>query len=182
MGFFEKVFIYQDRSYNVAVPDARFVIDGMEVDYQAFRAYFFDDSHKSYKITVFRNNEAKRLLGDDAWEVVEINTTRQDVRLFYKEQNGKCFPTYGYNSSTKEVSYDFIKEKIESAKASNSQTGETTLISLFVDSHVPDSLYLDLIDKCIDQNDPAVRFTLTRNKEVRAKDKHGNTYVRDMPE
>ena len=182
MGFYEKVFVYQDREYNVAVPDAKFMIDGQVVDYQVFREFFFDDSKKHYKITVYRNGEAKRLLGDDVWEVVEINTTRQDVRLYYHADDNRCYPVYGARSSTREVSYDFIREKIESAKAANSLTGELTLISLEVEGRVPDSLYLDLIHKCIDTSDPAVKFTLIRNKEVRVKDKLGNTYVRDMPE
>lgn len=182
MGFYEKLFIYQDRAYNVAVPDAKFMMDGQVVDYQVFREFFFDDNRKNYTVTVYRNREAKRLLGDDVWEVVEINTTRQDVRLYYNADDNRCYPAYGARSSNQAVSYDFIREKIQSAKEANSLTGELTLISLEVEGRVPDSLYLDLINKCIDTSDPAIKFTLIRNKEVRAKDKHGNTYVRDMPE
>lgn len=182
MGFFPDVFVYQTDKYNVATPDAKFVIDGEFVDYQMFREYFLSGTNKNYSFKIFRNEAAKKTFGTDAWEVAEMNSTRQSMSLSYhKFSDGRIVPTFAYSSNI-EASYDEIRSKLESLKAINKANGNITFVSFRVDSYVPDSLYLDLIDNCIDTDDPDIYLDLIRYKEIRVKDHSGNVYIRNVAE
>ena len=180
MGFFPDVFVYQTDKYNVATPDAKFVIDGEFVDYQEFRSLFMEGSKKNYSIKIFRNEAARKAFGTDVWEVAEINSTRQGMSLgYHKFSDGRIVPTFEYHGNV-EVTYDEIRSRLESIKAINKANGNITFVSFRVDSYVPDSLYQDLIDKCIDTDDPDIFLDLVRYREIRAKDNSGNVYIRNV--
>jgi len=166
-GFYEGVFIYQTDECNVATPEAKFVIDGERVDYDTFREYLMNNTLGG--IHIFRNDAARKLFGDDAWEVVEINHKRKNLFLHYfRNENGEPVPSF-WNGKDKEISYDEIIQAINDIKETNRAAGEMTLVNFRVDSYVPDSLYIDLIDKCIGY-DEDVRVLLTRFKETIKKE------------
>lgn len=162
-GFYEGVFIYQTDECNVATPGAKFVIDGERVDYDTFREYLMNNTLGG--IHIFRNDAARKLFGDDAWEVVEINHKRKNLFLHYfRNENGEPVPSF-WNGKNKEISYDEIIQAVNDIKETNRAAGEITLVSFRVDSYVPDSLYIDLIDKCIGY-DEDVKVLLQRFKEI----------------
>lgn len=162
-GFYEGVFIYQTDECNVATPEAKFVIDGERVDYDTFREYLMNNTLGG--IHIFRNDAARKLFGDDAWEVVEINHKRKNLFLHYfRNENGEPVPSF-WNGKNKEISYDEIIQAVNDIKETNRAAGEMTLVSFRVDSYVPDSLYIDLIDKCIGY-DEDVKVLLQRFKEI----------------
>lgn len=162
-GFYEGVFIYQTDECNVATPEAKFVIDGERVDYDTFREYLMNNTLGG--IHIFRNDAARKLFGDDAWEVVEINHKRKNLFLHYfRNENGEPVPSF-WNGKNKEISYDEIIQAVNDIKETNRAAGEITLVSFRVDSYVPDSLYIDLIDKCIGY-DEDVKVLLQRFKEI----------------
>ena len=162
-GFYEGVFVYQTDHCNVAVPEAKFVIDGERVDYDTFRDYLMHNSLGG--LNIFRNDAARKLFGDDAWEVVEINHKRKNLFLHYfRNENGEPVPSF-WNGKNKEISYDEIIQAVNDIKETNRAAGEMTLVNFRVDSYVPDSLYIDLIDKCIGY-DEDVKVLLLRFKEI----------------
>ena len=162
-GFYEGVFVYQTDHCNVAVPEAKFVIDGERVDYDTFREYLMNNSLGG--LNIFRNDAARKLFGDDAWEVVEINHKRKNLFLHYfRNENGEPVPSF-WNGKNKEISYDEIIQAVNDIKETNRAAGEMTLVNFRVDSYVPDSLYIDLIDKCIGY-DEDVKVLLLRFKEI----------------
>lgn len=166
-GFYEGVFVYQANHCNVAVPEAKFVIDGERVDYDTFRDYLMHNSLGG--LNIFRNDAARKLFGDDAWEVVEINHKRRTMFIsYFQNENGEPVPTLGYGGK-QPYSYDEIAQAVNDIKQANRAAGELTLIMFRVETYVPDSTYIDLINKCIG-NDEDVKLLLTRFKETIKKE------------
>ena len=166
-GFYEGVFVYQTDECNVAVPEAKFVIDGERVDYDTFRDYLMHNSLGG--LNIFRNDAARKLFGDDAWEVVEINHKRKTMFIsYFQNENGEPVPTLGYGGK-QPYSYDEIAQAINDIKQANRAAGELTLIRFRVETYVPDSTYIDLINKCIG-HDEDVRVLLIRFKETIKKE------------
>lgn len=177
MGTFPTLFVYQTDKHNVAMPDAKFVIDGEFVDYQVFRETWKGSNLRKYRLLVYRNEAARKMFGDDVWEVVELNSTRQNLWINFINIDNRIVPTFGSNGTT-EATYDEIKSQIARLKESNKAHGDFTLITVKADSFVSDSVYNDFMDNCIDTADPDIVLDLVRFKEIRATDSHGNQYVR----
>ncbi len=166
-GFYEGVFVYQTDKCNVAVPEAKFVIDGERVDYDTFRDYLMHNSLGG--LNIFRNDAARKLFGDDAWEVVEINHKRRTMFIsYFQNENGEPVPTLGYGGK-KSYSYDEIAQAVNDIKEANRAAGELTLIRFRVETYVPDSTYIDLINKCIG-HDEDVKLLLLRFKDTIKKE------------
>lgn len=177
MGCYPTVFVYQTDKHNVATPDAKYVIDGEFVDYPEFREFWLNRDPRKYRILIYRNEAAKKLFGNDAWEVIELNSTRERLWLEFKRINNRIVPVFGSNGTT-EATYDEIKSEIARLKASNKSHGDFTFITVKADSFVPDSVFNDFMYNCINTADPDIVLDLIRYREVRTTDKHGNNYVR----
>lgn len=177
MGCYPNVFIYQTDKYNVATPDAKFVIDGEFVDYQVFREYWFDESHRNYKLLVYRNEAAKKTFGDDSWEVIEFNSIRKNLWLEFSNTSNGIVPTI-HSNGAKQATYDEIKSEIARLKEINKANGEFTFITIKADTFVTDSIFNDFMFNCIDTADPDIVLDLMRYRRVETKDKNGNTFVR----
>ena len=177
MGCYPTVFVYQTDKHNVATPDAKYVIDGEFVDYPEFREFWLNRDPRKYRILIYRNEAAKKLFGNDAWEVIELNSTRERLWLEFKRINNRIVPVFGSNGTT-ETTYDEIKSEIARLKASNKSHGDFTFITVKADSFVPDSVFNDFMYNCINTADPDIVLDLIRYREVRTTDKHGNNYVR----
>jgi hypothetical protein len=82
----------------------------------------------------------------------------------------------------KESSYEDIKDAIANAKAFNKTIGGPTLVDLHVQKDVTDSQVKELIDNCIDADDPDVYLYMQRTRQIISEDGNGNRTVRSVYE
>jgi hypothetical protein len=171
-SFYEEMFVYQENSYSVATPDAKFMIDGEFVSYKDFQDRYMNFDNSIRNLTIYRNDAARKRFGDDCWEVVECSD-RKGVFIWYdRGQGGKVVPQL--NRDGNEASYEQIIAAIADAKAYNIGIGQPTIIDLVVQPEVSDSQCKELIEKCIDENDPEVYLSLVRYRTVTSVDDKGN--------
>lgn len=178
MSFYEEMFLYQAVNYSVATPDAKFVLDGNFVSYDVFQDYLVNPENQIPNLLVYRNDAARKFFGDDCWEVVECSN-RKDVFIWYDRLHGdKVVPQLGRNG--KESSYQEIIDAIADAKEYNKTIGGPTLVNLHVQKDVTDSQVKELIDNCIDADDPDVYLYMQRTRHIVSEDGNGNRTVRSV--
>lgn len=180
MGSYPDMFIYQTDSYNVATPDARFVVDGKFISYNEFHKLWMDQDDRLSNITVYRNDAARKRFGNEYWEVVECSSRKGVYISYSKGQGGKLIPQLDGNGV--EASYEQIISAIADAKAYNKTIGQPTIVRLRVDEDATDSQYKDLIKSCIDIDDPDVYLDLVRYRTVTCEDEKGNSIIRRIQE
>jgi beta-lactamase regulating signal transducer with metallopeptidase domain len=156
VGFHDDVFIYQTHGFNAAAPLAKFAIDGKLVDYATFR----QQMNRVADVIIYRNMEAEDRFGKDSKEVVELRT-ENDVFIRYENKNGSISPCL----NMKPADYEQISAAIKQRKIANKQKGIETLVTLYVDSFVPDETYKDLVANCIDTSDNELIYILERYKD-----------------
>ncbi len=177
-SFYEEMFLYQAVNYSVATPDAKFVLDGNFVSYDVFQKYLVNPENKIPNLLVYRNDAARKFFGDDCWEVVECSN-RKNVFIWFDRLHGdKVVPQLGRNG--KESSYQDIIDAIAAAKEYNKTIGGPTLVDLRVQKDVTDSQVKELIDNCIDADDPDVYLYMQRTRQIISEDGNGNRTVRSV--
>lgn len=180
LSFYEEMFLYQAVNYSVATPDAKFVLDGNFVSYDVFQKYLVNPENKIPNLLVYRNDAARKFFGDDCWEVVECSN-RKDVFIWFDRLHGdKVVPQLGRNG--KESSYQEIIDAIADAKEYNKTIGGPTLVNLHVQKDVTDSQVRELIDNCIDADDPDVYLYMQRTRHIVSEDGKGNRTIRSVYE
>ena len=180
MSFYEEMFLYQAVNYSVATPDAKFVLDGNFVSYDVFQDYLVNPENQIPNLLVYRNDAARKFFGDDCWEVVECSN-RKNVFIWFDRLHGdKVVPQLGRNG--KESSYEDIIDAIAAAKEYNKTIGGPTLVDLHVQKDVTDSQVKELIDNCIDAEDPDVYLYMQRTRQIISEDGNGNRTVRSVYE
>lgn len=154
-----KVFIYQTGKYNVAAPDALFAIDGKLIDYEDFREYYYTNGIPD--ILIYRNGEAKKRFGGDAWEVVEVRSSVGVTIKFGNKPTGDIYPII----NQKECTLEEIPSKIKEIKEFNKSNGRNTHVNLVLHRNVSDELSENLLNNIVDLDDPEIIYTVERYKE-----------------